>query len=183
MRHLLILTLVLSALVSALPALGAGATADGWRQPAQQQLAPDDERPGLEHYNLSKNGLALDGYDPVAYFPDHGAKATKGLETITAVHKGVTYRFATEANKAKFVKAPESFEPQYGGWCAWAMADGKGDKVGIDPKSFLVEGGQLYLFYDGFFGDTRKSWNKAGGAAKLAAKAALNWARITAPKK
>jgi YHS domain-containing protein len=179
MRHLL--TLLLS--VSVLLPLGAASPTEVGPGAPERHLAQDDKRSGLEHYNVSKKGLALEGYDPVAYFPDHGAKATKGLETITAVHKGVTYRFATEANKAAFLKAPESFEPQYGGWCAWAMADGKGDKVDIDPQSFLVEGGKLYLFYDGFFGDTRKSWNKAGGATKLAAKAVENWARISAPKK
>jgi YHS domain-containing protein len=179
MRHLLTSTLLLSAL----PAFGAGPTAAVEPRSAPQQRAPDTERPALAHYNLSKKGLALEGYDPVAYFPEHGAKATKGLETITAVHEGVTYRFATEANKASFLKTPASFEPQYGGWCAWAMADGKGDKVDVDPRSFLVEDGRLYLFYDGFFGDTRKSWSKAGGAKKLAARAVENWARITAPKK
>lgn len=183
MRHLLSLTLTLTLILSASsPSAAAAVTGAAPFGPlAQRELI--QERAGLEHFNLSKKGLALDGYDPVAYFPDHGAKATKGLENLSTVHKGVTYRFATEANKLAFLKAPDSFEPQYGGWCAWAMADGKGDKVDIDPKSFLVEGGKLYLFYDGFFGDTRKSWNKAGGAEKLAAKAVENWARISAPKK
>ncbi len=146
-------------------------------------LSQDDKRSGLEHYNVSKKSLALEGYDPVAYFPAHGGKATKGLESITAVHRGITYRFATEANKAAFLKDPAAFEPQYGGWCAWAMSDGKGDKVDVDPKSFVVEDGKLYLFYDGFFGDTRKSWTKGGGTEKLAAKATTNWTRILTPKK
>lgn len=129
MRHLLLLTLSLSVL---LPLGAASAPTDGAAAPVPQ-LSQDDPRPGLEHYNVSKKGLALDGYDPVAYFPDHGAKAS--------------------------------------------------DKVDIDPQSFLVEGGKLPLFYDGFFGDTRKSWSKAGGATKLAAKGVENWARISAPKK
>jgi len=144
--------------------------------------AQDEKRSDLEHWNLSKKGLALDGYDPVAYFPDHGGKATKGSDKLVVTHKGVTYYFATEENKAAFVKSPESFEPQYGGWCAWAMADGKGDKVDIDPKSFLVEGGKLYVFYDGFWGDTRKKWNKGGGAEKLAASANTNWKKFIEPK-
>lgn len=143
----------------------------------------DEARPGLAQYNLSKKGLALDGYDPVAYFPDHGGQATKGSDKITATHQGITYRFASEEHRAAFLKAPASFEPQYGGWCAWAMADGKGDKVAVDPKSFTVENGRLYVFYDGFFGDTRKRWNKGGGAPKLAASADANWARILTPPK
>ena len=63
------------------------------------------------------------------------------------------------------------------------MSDGKGDKVAIDPQSFTVEDGKLYLFYDGLFGDTRKSWTKAGGAPKLAGKATENWRRYLTPKK
>ncbi|MEZ6013605.1 MAG: YHS domain-containing (seleno)protein [Planctomycetota bacterium] len=151
---------------------------------APAATTPDDEkRAGLAQYNVSKKGLALDGYDPVAYFPDYGGKATKGSDKITATHAGITYQFATEANKATFLKSPAAFEPQFGGWCAWAMADGKGDKVDVDPKSFTVEDGKLYVFYDGFFGDTRKSWNKGGGAPKLAANAAKNWGRYLAPPK
>ena len=152
-------------------ALGAFTVAPAQPQDSALTAPQDDTRAGLDHYNLSKKKLALDGYDPVAYFPEHGGKATKGLESITTTFQGVTYRFATEANKATFLKAPASFEPQFGGWCAWAMSDGKGDKVDVDPKSFTVEDGKLYLFYDGLFGDTRKSWNKGGGAPKLAAKA------------
>jgi len=156
--------------------------------PAPQEVAgialqEEGARSDLAHWNVSKTGLALDGYDPVAYFPAFGGAATKGSEKFTVKHRGVTYRFATEVNKAAFTKAPDAFEPQYGGWCAWAMADGKGDKVDVDPKSFVVEGGKLYLFYDGLFGDTRKRWNKGGGASKLAAVADTNWGRISAPKK
>ncbi len=146
--------------------------------------AKDTKRPALGDYDLGKKGLALEGYDPVAYFPAYGGKATKGSKTITAAHRGVLYRFASEKNKKAFLAAPSSFEPAYGGWCAWAMSDGKGDKTGANPKSFTIEDGQLYVFYDGFWGDTRKSWNKKGGAPKLKANANKNWKRISgeAPK-
>lgn len=80
------------------------------------------------------------------------------------------------------MKSPASLEPQYGGWCVWAMSDSKGDEVAIDAKPFTVEDGQLYLFDDGLFGDTRKGWNKAGGAPKLSAKATQNWQRDLTPK-
>lgn len=141
--------------------------------------AKDTKRPALDDYDLGKKGLALGGYDPVAYFPAHGGKATKGLKTISAVHRGVLYRFASEKNKKAFEAAPASFEPAYGGWCAWAMGDGKGDKTEANPKSFTIEDGQLYVFYDGFWGDTRKSWKKKGSAPKLKGNADKNWKRMS----
>lgn len=148
-------------------------------------LRQEDARPDLEHWNLSKKGLALEGYDPVAYFPDHGGKATEGKESITVTQRGVTYRFASEENRKAFLEKPARYEPQYGGWCAWAMAEndgGKGEKVDVDPKSFTVENDRLFVFYDGFFADTRKKWKEKGGAPKLAATADANWARMTKPK-
>ncbi len=137
------------------------------------------DRPALKDYRVDKSGLAIKGYDPVAYFPAFGGKAAKGSKKITAKHRGVTYRFASERNKKAFLASPEQFEPTYGGWCAWAMADGKGSKTKPNPKSFTIENGRLYLFYDGFFGDTRKSWKKKGSAPKLASKADSNWRRIS----
>ena len=151
----------------------------GQPAPVVQTEKKDADRPALAHYDLGKKGLALGGYDPVAYFPEHGGKATKGSKKITARHRGVLYRFSSEANRKAFLADPARFEPAYGGWCAWAMADGKGSKTEADPESFTLEGGRLYVFYDGFWGDTRKSWNKAGGAPKLASRSDANWKRIS----
>ncbi|MEM9799689.1 MAG: YHS domain-containing (seleno)protein [Planctomycetota bacterium] len=140
---------------------------------------PKKDRTALKHYDLGKGSVALDGYDPVAYFPEYGGKPSKGSKKITTKHRGVVYRFASEANRKAFLADPERFEPAYGGWCAWAMADGKGNKTEANPKSFTIEGGRLYVFYDGFFGDTRKKWNKKGGAPKLASNSDANWKRIS----
>lgn len=137
-------------------------------------------RHGTSQHNVSQEGLALGGYDPVAYFPEHGGRATKGSEALTAVHRGVTYRFASEANRTAFLEDPAAFEPQYGGWCAWALVGGQGGKVEVDPESFLVENGKLYLFYDGLLADTRRRWSDAGGAQALAPRADANWSRISA---
>lgn len=63
------------------------------------------------HCNL-KNGLAIQGYDPVAYFSN---QAIKGDKTISATHNGVTYYFSNETNKNAFLKNPYNYEPQYGG--------------------------------------------------------------------
>jgi len=136
-------------------------------------------RPTISDYNLDRDGLAIQGYDPVAYFPEYGGEATKGSETISATHRGVTYRFATEGHKRAFLENPAKFEPRYGGWCAWAMADGNGEKVRINPKAFTVEDGKLYLFYDTFLADTREMWLDAGGAEKLAPPSNKNWERLS----
>ena len=142
----------------------------------------DATRPALKHYDVSKKGLAIDGYDPVAYFAEGGGKPKKGSKKITTTHRGVTYRFANETNRKAFLADPERFEPMYGGWCAWAMYDGKGSKTEPNPKSFTIEDDRLYLFYDGFFGDTKKSWQKKGSAPKLAGQATKNWERISGEK-
>jgi YHS domain-containing protein len=136
----------------------------------QQQETP---RP-LEHFNLGKDRLALQGYDPVAYFPAGGGKPRQGLATLVATHRGVTYRFATEAHRALFLADPARYEPQYGGWCAYAMADG--DKVSIDPESFLVTDGELHLFFKSWYADTRSKWRKDEKA--LATKADAAWKRL-----
>jgi len=120
-----------------------------------------------KHYNLDKDLLALQGYDPVAYLED--SKATKGSATYIKVYKGVTYRFATEHHRSIFEKNPERFEPAYGGWCAYAMAHG-GEKVKINPKAFKVIDDKTYLFYKSrIFGDTLEKWNEAPDAEQLTA--------------
>ncbi|QDV06748.1 YHS domain protein [Planctomycetes bacterium Poly30] len=157
------------------------ATTATWQTPVDKPVDKPVEKPvdKTGDYNVDKKGLALDGYDPVAYFQEFGGQAKKGDKSITTKHEGVIYRFSSEANKKAFLADPSRFLPMYGGWCAWAMADGKGDKVEIDPKSFTIEDGRLYVFFDGFFADTRKSWKKKGGAPKLKTMADTNWTRLS----
>ena len=83
-------------------------------------------------FNLEK-GLAIQGYDPVAYFTQ--SKAVKGNKQFAVSAEGVTYYFSTAANKELFVKDYKKYEPQYGGWCAYAMG-ATNDKVEIDPETF-----------------------------------------------
>jgi YHS domain-containing protein len=132
----------------------------------------------LTHFNLDKAKLALQGYDPVAYFPAGGGKPKKGRPTITATHEGVVYRFASEEHRKLFLATPAQFEPQYGGWCAYAMADK--EKVAIDPESFLLTDGKLYLFFKAWYADTRAKWKK--DEKRLAARADRAWQDLTAPK-
>ncbi len=123
-------------------------------------------------FNL-ENNVAIQGYDPVAYFTQK--KAVKGKSSIATQYEGVTYYFATPANKDLFLKNPDQYEPQYGGWCAYAMG-ATGEKVEVDPETFKIVNGKLNLFYNAFFNNTLKSWNK--DEANLKAKADANWKKI-----
>lgn len=92
----------------------------------------------------AKNGIALQGYDPVAYFTSQTAQ--KGTDTITASHNGVEYHFVSEENKQLFLNNPSQYEPQFGGYCAYGMS--KGYKAPIDPNAFTIVDGKLYLNYN-----------------------------------
>lgn len=123
-------------------------------------------------FNL-QNGLAIQGYDPVSYFTDH--KAVKGSSGITTTHLGIRYYFSNQQHKQLFVTNPSMYEPQFGGWCAYAMGRG-GDKVSIDPETFKIVNGRLYLFYNRLFSNTLKLWNK--DEQKLLNEATKNWDKI-----
>lgn len=125
-----------------------------------------------KHFNLEK-GLALEGYDAVSYF--NASKPSKGKSSIQATSDGVTYYFANEKNKQAFIANPEKYKPTYGGWCAYAMG-AKGEKVEVDPNTFKIVNGKLYLFYNAFFNNTLTSWNEDEAALKT--KADNNWKRI-----
>ncbi len=120
-------------------------------------------------FNLDKK-VAIQGYDPVAYFKQN--KPTKGKKELSASYEGVIYYFSTQANKDAFAKNPASYEPQYGGWCAFAMGD-YNEKVEVNPETFKILDGKLYLFYNAYFNNTLKSWNK--NEASLKKKADANW--------
>lgn len=124
-----------------------------------------------KQFNLEYN-LALKGYDPVAYFKQK--KAVKGSDKHVASYQGVKYHFSSEANKKTFEADPSKYEPQYGGWCAYAMGD-SGKKVEVDPETFKIVDGKLYLFYNAYFNNTLNSWNK--DEKNLKSKAYKNWAK------
>ena len=125
---------------------------------------------------MSRRHLALEGYDPVAYFTQH--KAVKGKATISAELEGVKYLFLSEANRTLFLGSPAMYKPQYGGWCAYAMG-AKGEKVEVDPETFKITDGKLYLFYNKFFNNTLDSWNK--DEARLKTSADKNWSKLIKP--
>ena len=90
------------------------------------------------------NNTAIKGYDPVAYFTE--GKPVKGDKQFTVEYQGADWYFASAENKAKFEKSPDMFAPQYGGYCAYAVAQGK--TAGIDPDQWSIVDGKLYLNYN-----------------------------------
>jgi YHS domain-containing protein len=94
--------------------------------------------------NVDPSGLALKGYDPVAYFTDR--RPVEGKAEFVARHEGATYRFASAANRDAFAADPAKYAPQYGGYCAYGMASGY--KAPIEPDAWTVVDGKLYLNYN-----------------------------------
>ncbi len=94
---------------------------------------------------IDKKGIAIGGYDLVAYF--ESGKAIKGNQQIKAQLNNVAYYFSSEATKKLFEASPEKYLPQYEGYCALAVSYGK--KISIDPNTFKVANGKLYLFFNG----------------------------------
>lgn len=114
-------------------------------------------------------GLAIKGYDPVAYFRD--ARPVAGSAQFTATHKGATFRFANAANRDAFIAEPQRYAPQYGGFCAYAAANGY--KADIDPAAYAVVDGKLYLNYNR---SIQSTWNK--DRPGYIAKGDANWPKV-----
>lgn len=119
--------------------------------------------------NVDASGLALKGYDPVAYFIEN--KPVKGRTEFTAQHEGATYRFASAANRDAFAASPGKYAPQYGGYCAFGMASGY--KAPIEPDAWTVVDGKLYLNYNQ---SVRRQWSS--DIPGYLRKADANWPSI-----
>ena len=88
------------------------------------------------------SGLAIEGYDPVAYFVD--ARPMRGLPEFEAAQAGVVWRFRNEGNRASFVAHPDIYAPQFGGYDPVDLA--RGVTVAGNPRVWLISGQRLYLF-------------------------------------
>jgi len=121
-----------------------------------------------------EDGVAAQGYDVVAYFKQ--GKAVKGNAANTVSYQGVKYQFATAESQKAFEANPSAFEPQYGGWCAYAMGNFC-KKVEVDPKTFKIIDGKLFLFYNALLNNTLTTWNK--DEANLKKKADSNWKKLS----
>jgi YHS domain-containing protein len=106
------------------------------------------------------DGTGLKGYDPVAYFTL--GQPTPGVDQYTYSWKGVTYRFASAENLARFKADPEKYLPQYGGYCAYAMAINR--IADIDPFRWAIVDGKLYL-NNNYLSYHLWSLNKSGNIA------------------
>jgi YHS domain-containing protein len=129
----------------------------------------DDVR--ARNFNIKKS-IALEGYDPVSYFDNKPAEGKTGYRYS---HHGITYLFSTESNLAKFKASPEKYEPVFGGWCAYAMGE-SGEKVKVDPETYKIFDGKLYLFYNFWGNNTLNEWNK--NEKTLKAQGDANWKKF-----
>jgi len=102
--------------------------------------------------NLDDDGVAVNGYDPVAYYRE--GEPQKGDPGITAEHDGALYRFVSTENRQMFLADPEAYAPAYGGYCAYGVRTGR--KFETDPESWRIVDGKLYLLLN--FG-TKAIWD------------------------
>ena len=102
---------------------------------------------------LDGKGVAIKGYDPVAYFTEGAPR--KGKPEFAAQHRGTAWHFASAQNKAAFEAAPDKYVPVYGGYCAYGVAQGY--LVKIEPDAWAIRDGKLYLNYDK---SVQKMWSE-----------------------
>ncbi|HEY9045393.1 MAG TPA: YHS domain-containing (seleno)protein [Ohtaekwangia sp.] len=122
----------------------------------------------LRNYN-NDNGIAIKDFDPVSYFK---GKAAKGTEDFAYTYKGLTYYFVNTENMEEFKKSPSKYEPAYGGWCAYSMAI-NGERVKVDPSTFKIINGKVYLFSNFNGKNNLRAWNT--NQAKFKASADKLW--------
>lgn len=101
----------------------------------------------------TRTDTAINGYDTVAYFT--AGKPVKGLDSLSVDWMGAKWKFATQANLDLFKANPEKYAPQYGGYCAYGVA--QDSLVKVEPEQFTVRNGKLYLNYDA---EVQAKWKK-----------------------
>lgn len=124
-------------------------------------------------YN-TKKGFVAEGYDVVSYFVDK--KPVEGENKFQTTYDGAKFRFSSDKNLKIFTENPEKYVPQYGGYCAYAVAE-KNIKMYIDGEAYEIRDGKLYLFYSSFFGNKLEDWQE-GDTKKLKIKADKNWGNL-----
>ena len=102
----------------------------------------------------SRDGLALEGYDAVAYFKD--SRAVAGSSNHSTSWGGVEWRFSSAENRAQFISNPSSYAPQFGGYCAYGVSQGYA--VRGAPKQWTIYQGKLYMNYSA---SVRETWDGA----------------------
>lgn len=122
-----------------------------------------------ENANL-KNGYAAQGYDVVSYFQN---RSVKGKAQYQHTFEGIKYKFYDEENLSTFQQKPKKYIPQYSGFCAYAIAKNS-KKVSVNPKTYTISEGKLYLFYNSWGINTLIKWNDEG-PEMLRKQADSNW--------
>ena len=123
--------------------------------------------------NLNKDGVALDGHDPVAFFTQN--KPVKGKAEIQSIYRGARYYFASPDNKKLFDAEPAKYEPQFGGYCAYGVS--KGGLYPVELDAFQIVNGRLLLQYNQ---EARDEFNKdTQGRLKMADG---NWPKLVEKK-
>jgi len=150
-----IIRIGLGAVVSAAIALGAF----GLGAPAQAADPPV----------FSASGVAIRGYDPVAYFTE--AKPVRGKAEFAHSWNGTTWHFASAEHRDRFKAEPAKYAPQYGGYCAYAVS--KGYVAPIDPTAWRIVDGKLYLNYNA---DIQKTWSS--DVAGYIRRGDANWPKV-----
>ena len=115
------------------------------------------------------SGVALEGYDPVAYF--ESGRATQGDAQISYDYQDATWHFASDANKSLFVENPARYAPQFGSFCAFAVS--KGFTAQPTPEAWHIEDDRLYVFADQ---NVRDDWVATLGDGSLD-RSTMNWAK------
>ena len=120
-------------------------------------------------YTSFFSDTALSGYDTVAYFRE--GKPVKGNDNFSTEYKGAVWQFKNQANLDAFLLSADSYTPQYGGYCAWAVAHDNTAKG--DPQQWNITNGKLYLNYNA---EIRDNWLKDKDALIMTAD--KNWPHV-----
>ena len=125
--------------------------------------------PAADNAKLATARVALKGYDPVAYFTD--GHPVKGSSAFSFPFDDAVYYFASAEHQKMFAADPDRYAPQYSGYCAAGLSMGM--KAEVDPESWTISEGRLYVFYD------KKGLSLfAEDSAGMIAKADTNWAAL-----
>jgi hypothetical protein len=145
-----------------------GAVATALAMPLARPAAAQQSTP--EPVNASQ-GLAIQGYDVVAYFTD--GRPVRGVADFVHRWRDAEWRFASAAHRDAFAAAPERYAPQYGGFCAYGVA--RGTRVDVDPTAWRIVDGKLYLNYSQ---SVNRTWlNDVPGYIRQADR---NWVQLRA---
>ena len=122
----------------------------------------------------TKDGVAIGGYDPVAFFDKNAAVI--GEPQYSCSYQGKTWHFSSEKNRDKFLKSPDSFMPQFGGFCTHSLS--QGSLVQADPEAFLVRDDKLYLYAEDSLRDREENRSDLD-FSDLINKRKKNWSEYT----